>query len=322
MLMRRPTATKPLRASSEGRRTSGVDILFMNVIAERNSFEYQISIDFNGHHFVSSHSFTECKTPCQTPHPHERQPRHPWALLLCAGLILGLSLGVRHAQGIFMLPMTLERGWSREDFALALALQNLVWGLAQPLAGLWSDRRGSRTVLVGGLLLYGLGLWGMTQAHSPWALWLSAGLGVGLGLAGTAFGAVYGALSRLLPAARRSAGLGLAGAIGGLGQFVLVPLAQGLIEATGWAGALLALAALCALGLACVRPIQDTPAPTQAGQPRRARPWPRRPRCAASGCSTRAFWSAAFNWPSSPRTCQPICWTRAWARPRRCVAWP
>lgn len=185
-----------------------------------------------------------------------------WPLVLSAGLIMGLSLGVRHAQGIFLLPITLDRGWSREDFGLAIALQNLLWGLAQPFTGMWADRHGSRPVLVGGLFLYALGLLGMSVAATPSGFLFCAGLGVGLGLSGTAFGVVYGALSRMLPAESRSWGLGVAGAVGGLGQFVLVPLSQGLIQSLGWAGALAALAAGCVMLLPCVLPIQDRP---QAG---------------------------------------------------------
>lgn len=174
-----------------------------------------------------------------------------WWALVCGGLTMGLALGVRHVQGLFMLPVTLERGWSREVFALALALQNLVWGLAQPLAGMWADRAGSRPVLVFGALAYALGLLGMTQATQPWTFQVCAGGLVGLGLAGTAFGVVYGALSRLLPPAQRAAGLGMAGAVGGLGQFLSVPVAQGLIDGLGWQQALavFALLTLLAIGL-------------------------------------------------------------------------
>lgn len=200
-----------------------------------------------------------------TPHPHHSAHwmQNPWTIVLAAGLIMGLSLGVRHSQGIFLLPITLDRGWSREDFGFAIAVQNLLWGLAQPITGMWADRHGSRTVLAGGLVAYGLGLLGMSMASTPSDFTLSAGLCVGLALSGTAFGVVYGALSRMLPAERRSWGLGVAGAVGGLGQFFLVPLSQGLIDTAGWTGALVVLALLCALMLPCVLPLQDRP-PTHA----------------------------------------------------------
>ncbi|MDO9568324.1 MAG: MFS transporter [Hydrogenophaga sp.] len=193
--------------------------------------------------------------------------QNPWTLVLAAGLIMGLSLGVRHSQGIFLLPITLDRGWSREDFGFAIALQNLLWGVAQPITGMWADRYGSRFVMAGGLVMYGMGLIGMSMSTTPLGFTLSAGLYVGLALSGTAFGVVYGALSRMLPADRRSWGLGVAGAIGGLGQFFLVPLSQGLIGAAGWAGALVILAILCAVALPCVLPIQDRPqVPSHAEQ--------------------------------------------------------
>lgn len=196
-----------------------------------------------------------------TPHPFRTTHwmQNPWTLVLAAGLVMGLSLGVRHSQGIFLLPITLDRGWSREDFGFAIAVQNLLWGLAQPITGMWADRHGSRAVLTGGLVAYGLGLLGMSMASTPSAFTLSAGLCVGLALSGTAFGVVYGALSRMLPAELRSWGLGMAGAVGGLGQFLLVPISQGLIDAAGWAGALVVLALLCALMLPCVLPLQDRP---------------------------------------------------------------
>ncbi|MDB5803574.1 MAG: major facilitator superfamily 1 [Betaproteobacteria bacterium] len=162
--------------------------------------------------------------------------------VICGGLIMGAGLGARHVQGLFLLPMTMERGFSRESFAFAVACQNLIWGLAQPGAGMLADRYGAAKVLVGGLLLYALGLWGMSAAASPLMLTLSAGLLIGCGLAGTTFGVVYGALSRLALEAHRGWALGLAGAVGGLGQFVMVPLAHGLLDGVGMAVTLLLLA--------------------------------------------------------------------------------
>lgn len=156
---------------------------------------------------------------------------------------MGLALGIRHVQGLFMLPMTLDRGWSRETFALALAIQNLSLGLAQPVAGMLADRFGGAKVIAAGTLLYGLGLTVMSEAGTPTALYLGCGLIVGVGLACTAFGVVYASLSRLAPEADRGWSLGLAGAIGGLGQFVSVPATQALQDALGWSWALLALAA-------------------------------------------------------------------------------
>ena len=103
------------------------------------------------------------------PSASQRTGPSPWwrdtvFLLLAAGLVMGLALGVRHVQGLFLLPVIAERGWTRETFALAMAVQNLVWGLAQPLTGMVADRFGSWKVMLGGLVLYAAGLWGMALA--------------------------------------------------------------------------------------------------------------------------------------------------------------
>lgn len=188
---------------------------------------------------------------------------HPVTMVVAGGLVMGLALGVRHAQGIFLVPVTLEQGWSRETFGFAIAVQNLMWGLAQPFTGMIADRFGAWRVIAAGLALYGVGLFAMANAASPMAFTLSAGVCIGIALSATSFGVVYGALSRLMPPARRNWALGLAGAVGGLGQFFLVPTAQGLIDSLGWAGALLALALLCALLLPCAWPLDDQPG--QAG---------------------------------------------------------
>ncbi|MBI2306522.1 MAG: MFS transporter [Rhodocyclales bacterium] len=172
---------------------------------------------------------------------------------------MGMALGTRHAQGIFLLPITLDRGWSREAFGFAIAVQNLIWGLAQPLTGMIADRFGARRVLVGGLLSYAAGLLLMAQSTTPTAFVLSAGVCIGVALAGSAFAVVYGAISRLVPAAQRSRALGATGAIGGLGLFFMVPVSQGLIGMLGWAGALTALGIACALLLPAALPLNDRP---------------------------------------------------------------
>jgi MFS family permease len=181
----------------------------------------------------------------------------PLTVVVCGGIVIGLAMGVRHVQGLFMLPLTAARGWGREEFAFALALQNLVWGLAQPLTGMLADRWGARRVLAAGCLLYGAGLALMAHAASGTQLALSGGLLIGLALAGTTFGVVYGAISRLVPPQRRSWALGMAGAIGGVGQFALVPAAQGLIDGIGYAAALGVLALVLAMALPLAIPLDD-----------------------------------------------------------------
>lgn len=170
--------------------------------------------------------------------------------VICGGLILGAALGVRHVQGLFLLPMTAERGFSRETFAFAIACQNLIWGLSQPFCGMLADRFGAAKVMVGGLVLYALGLWGMANAATPLQLDLTAGLLIGIAQACTTFGVVYGALSRMTDLKDRGWALGLAGAVGGLGQFVLVPVAQSLLGALGYIVTLM----LLALTLAAITP--------------------------------------------------------------------
>ncbi|RCW75441.1 MFS transporter [Pseudorhodoferax soli] len=193
-----------------------------------------------------------------------------WVLVLAGGLVMGLALGVRHVQGLFMLPMTQDRGWTRETFALALAVQNLVWGLAQPFTGMLADRFGATRVVAVGLLLYALGLAGMAWAPNAMALVLASGVCIGIALSGTAFGVVYAALSRLVAPQRRGWALGLAGAVGGIGQFALVPGAQGLIAGWGWATALGVLSVTAALLLPLAWPLNDRQA--AAGAPGEALP--------------------------------------------------
>jgi MFS family permease len=143
--------------------------------------------------------------------------------------------------------MTSDRGWSREDFALAIAVQNLVWGLAMPFTGMLADKLGAAKVLFSGCVLYALGIYLMANATTGMGLILTAGVLVGVALSASTFGVVYGALSRILAPERRGWALGLAGAVGGLGQFLMVPLTQGLIVAFGWIMALVLMAALLGL---------------------------------------------------------------------------
>lgn len=169
-----------------------------------------------------------------------------WAVI-GGGLVMGAAVGIRHVQGLFLVPMTMDRGWTRETFAFALAIQNLCWGLAQPFTGMIADRWGSLRVLAVGVVLYALGLGFMAVVTTPLGLFLSAGLLVGVAQSCTAFGAVYGAISRIVPAPRRSRSLGAAGAFSGLCQFAAVPLTQTLQNGAGWANALIALGLLIAL---------------------------------------------------------------------------
>jgi len=188
-------------------------------------------------------------------------PRVSWPLLLCAGAVLGFALGTRHVQGLFMLPMLSDRGWGRQSFAFAAGLQMLVWGVMQPLTGWIADRFGTARVIAIGCVVYAAGLAIESLAASPGGLALGVGLVTGAALSATTFATVYGGLARIVAPQRRGLAQGLAGGIGGLIQFVLVPAAQWGIDRLGWSQALQALA-LLALGCAiAARTIDDRAAP-------------------------------------------------------------
>lgn len=167
--------------------------------------------------------------------------RNRWLIVIAGGVLMGAALGVRHVQGLFLQPVITSMGWTREDFGLALALQNLVWGLAQPLTGIIADRYGSAKVLFTGMIIYALGLLLMTYAEHPTAFALTNGVMIGVALSGTAFGVVYGALSRIFAGPQRTWALAIAGALGGLGQFCMVPTAQALISVSTWQSAIVVL---------------------------------------------------------------------------------
>jgi MFS family permease len=188
------------------------------------------------------------------------QRRRFLAAVICGGLIMGLALGARHVQGLFLVPMTMDRGWTREAFAFAIAIQNLVWGFTQPLTGMIADRYGALKVIVAGGILYAIGLVLMSYSTTPLELTLSGGLLIGVALSCTAFGSIYGALSKMVDPKNRPWALGLAGAVGGLGQFAMVPAAQGLIDGLGWAMALVAIAACIAVLAPTAATIKEDPA--------------------------------------------------------------
>jgi MFS family permease len=163
-------------------------------------------------------------------------------VLVCGGLILLIAIGTRQSFGLFLQPMSTDLGWGRETFSFAIALQNLVWGLAMPVAGAIADRFGAARVMFAGGLAYALGLWAMAHSQGALAFDLSAGLLVGLGLACTGFGVVLAVVARAFPLSRRGAAVGFAGACGSFGQFAMIPWGQALITHFGWMNALVVLA--------------------------------------------------------------------------------
>ncbi|KJK00790.1 MFS transporter [Pseudomonas sp. 21] len=184
-------------------------------------------------------------------------------ILLSGALILALSLGIRHGFGLFLAPMSAEFGWGRETFAFAIALQNLIWGIAQPFTGAIADRFGAmRTVLVGGIL-YAVGLVLMGYSDSAFSLSMSAGLLIGIGLSGTSFSVILGAVGRAVPLERRSMAMGISAAAGSFGQFAMLPGTLGLIGWLGWSAALLALGLLVAFIVPLAALMKDKPLPMQ-----------------------------------------------------------
>ncbi len=164
--------------------------------------------------------------------------------LIC--VLLALNFGLRSSMGFFMAPISQEFGYGREVFAFALALQNLCWGLFQPLAGAFSDRFGTLKTLFIGAALYALGLYVTADATSITGLNLGAGVLMGMGIAATGFGVVLPAMARMVAPEKRSFALGLGSAAGSAGQLFVIPVAQGFISAYGWSNALMLLAG-CAL---------------------------------------------------------------------------
>ncbi|MBA2672449.1 MFS transporter [Ramlibacter sp.] len=189
--------------------------------------------------------------------------------LLAGCMISLLSFGVRGAYGLFTAPLTTELGITREVYAIAIAIQNLCWGIAQPLAGVVADRWGARRVLLAGAIAYGLGIVGLVFASTPMQLYLTAGVLTGLGMGGASFITVVAALGRAMPQSHRSWAMGLGTAGGSLGQFVIVPITQAVIGAGGWRnGAWVMAAAVAVIVLAAFLVRGDRPTPRPANEVR------------------------------------------------------
>jgi len=173
-------------------------------------------------------------------------------VLVCGAAVVTLSMGIRHGFGLWLQPITMERGWTRETFGFALAIQNLAWGIAAPFAGMVADRYGAFRVLIIGGLLYASGLVLMALATSGLAFTGSAGLLIGMAQAGTTYAIVFGVIARNVAPDKRSWAMGVAAAAGSFGQFLMVPVENWLIGGLGWQNALFVLgfAALLILPLA------------------------------------------------------------------------
>lgn len=168
-------------------------------------------------------------------------------VLIASGMVLTLAMGVRHGYGFWMQPISQANGWTRETYSLAMALQNLMWGAFGPFAGMAADRLGTARVVIVGALLYAASLFWMALVTQPTLFILGAGMLGGAALACTAFGAVSGIVGRAAPPEKRSLAFGISSAAGSFGQFVLMPIEQQLISATGWQNAFYLLAVLLLL---------------------------------------------------------------------------
>ncbi len=188
--------------------------------------------------------------------------RTPLLIIVCGCAIALLSFGPRSALGFFVQPMSREFGWGRDIFGLALAVQNLLWGLGQPIAGAIADRFGVLRVMWVGALLYAAGLFLMSHAATPLSLDIGAGVLIGFGLSGCSFNLVLSAFSKLLPPERRGIALGAGTAAGSFGQFLFAPFGVAMIDNFGWQTALLVFATLMLLILPLSLALSTPPAAT------------------------------------------------------------
>jgi predicted MFS family arabinose efflux permease len=170
--------------------------------------------------------------------PVKSTTQTPYLLIICACALLALSFGYRSGFGLFLQPMSEAHGWGRDVLSMALAVQNLFWGLVTVVAGGIADKYGNLRVLLVGVLCYALGMWAMAYSVQEWQIISSAGLLVGAGIAGTSFGIVLPAMARAVPEERRAWALGIGTAAGSFGQFLVVPIMQELIQFGGWFQAL------------------------------------------------------------------------------------
>lgn len=191
--------------------------------------------------------------------------RTPAVVIACGGLAMTIVLGTRHGFGLYLQPMTIDLGISRETFSFAIALQNLFYGFSQPLTGMIADKFGAARVMAAGTIAYALGLVLMSYSSNGTELNLSAGLLIGTAMGCCGFSTVYGVIGRVVAPEKRSTAMGIVGAAGSLGQFLMLPYGQLLINHLGWQQALLILAitVLLLLPLSTAL-VEDKKAQTQA----------------------------------------------------------
>ncbi len=159
-------------------------------------------------------------------------------LLICGAAIVTLSMGIRHGFGLFLAPLTQARGWTRETFSFAIAIQNLSWGFCGIFAGMLADRFGAFRVIFAGAVMNAAGLMGMAYTDSPLGFAATTGVLIGMAQACTTYAVIYGVIGRNVSAERRSWAMGVAAAAGSFGQFLMVPTEGFLIDHLGWQQAL------------------------------------------------------------------------------------
>ena len=200
-------------------------------------------------------------TASTRPGPASYGWRTPLVVILAGCLIAMVGFGVRSVFGLFLEPMTVAHGWDRSTFGLAMAIQNLLWGIGVPIAGMIADRYGPSRVLAVGAVVYAVGVWGFAHAGSALELHLFGGVLTGLGVAFTSFSLAMAAMAKVVGPERRSLALGLGTASGSFGQVVFSPLGQAFIHQFGWEPALgyLAMSALLVIPLAFILPNAQAP---------------------------------------------------------------
>src|ERR1043165_8408749 len=191
--------------------------------------------------------------------------RTPAVIILCGCLISLIGFGPRSAFGFLLTPMSAANGWGRDVFALAFALQNLLWGIGQPFAGAVADRFGMVRVLSVGALMYAAGLALMAYTTSPLTLQVTAGVLVGFGLSGCSFNLVIAAFGKLLPERYRAIAIGAGTAAGSFGQFLFAPFGVALIDTVGWQHALLVFGSMLLLIVPMALALATPPNTSQAG---------------------------------------------------------
>jgi MFS family permease len=223
---------------------------FAEAIAQKHSFAAPQEISFLA-------GLGSCRLACGAPERTVMSRLSNATIIIAAGsIVLALSFGIRSVFGVVMDPISETFGWPREVFSLSIALQNIVWGFGQPVFGWIADRFGDRRAIWLGFWLYLAGMALTTFGYAPWMMHTGAGVLIGLGVAGTAFGLILSVVGRATPDDRRSQALGLTAAFGSIGQMVLPAVSGALVESFGWQATLLIMTALLLPMAACIPLLQ------------------------------------------------------------------